>query len=152
MKNLSQTTVGALANKAIGHVESAIVLGQGVVAKAQEDLNSMGKWDRRLYGTLFAVGAAHGSVFAQSPATANAGSAQSTLDQMKTTVIAIGQAVFAIFLMIGLVKVVIKFVKGEPDAMQSLLWLGGGVLLMFGFQALKNQIVTNSGGGGGGVQ
>jgi len=138
MKGFSLQAVRTLCLAAVGNAELAVV-------NFKQQAGSMSKSDKRLYGTIIAMGALHGQAFAQ------AGVA-TTLDNVKTTVLNIGQAIFAIFLMIGLVKTAKKFIGGEPDAMTSLMWLVGGVLLFFGFQALKGQIVTNTGGGAGGVQ
>ncbi|GAB3840801.1 hypothetical protein [Hymenobacter jeollabukensis] len=109
----------------------------------------MGSWEKRFWAAFLGLAAAHGDVWAQ-----GAGSNTVTqLNNVKTTVIGIGQVLFAIFLMVGLVKTVKKFIGGEPDAMTSLMWLIGGVLLFFGFQVLKNQLVQNAGGmSGGGVE
>jgi hypothetical protein len=109
---------------------------------------SMSKGEKAFYSLFFALAASHGDALAQ-------GSSNTTtqLNNVKATVIGIGQVLFAIFLMIGLVKTVKKFIGGEPDAFTSLMWLVGGVLLFFGFQVLKNQLVGNAGGlSGGGVE
>lgn len=110
---------------------------------------SMSKRDKMFYSTFFALAAAHGDVLAQ----AGGSNTTTQLNNVKATVISIGQVFFAIFLMISLVKTVKKFLEGAPDAFTSLMWLVGGVLLFFGFQVLKNQLVGNSGGlSGGGVE
>ena len=109
----------------------------------------MGKWEKRMWMALFGLAVFNNQAMAQ-----GAGSNTVTqLNNVKTTVIGIGQVLFAIFLMVALVKTVKKFLSGEPDAMTSLLWLVGGILLFFGFQVLKNQLVSNAGGlSGGGVE
>lgn len=120
-------------------------MAEAALADFKNSSQNMSKFEKRLYGTVIGIGALHGQAMAQA-------GVQTTLDNVKNTVIMIGQVLFAIFLMIGLVKTVKKFIGGEPDAMTSLMWLVGGILLFFGFQALKTQIVTNTGGGAGGVQ
>jgi hypothetical protein len=79
---------------------------------------------------------------------------QAALRSVQTTVISIAQIVFAIVLIVGLVRTVIKFMNAAPDAMSSLAYLMGGVILWFGFQFFKDDLVTNVGGGntGGGVR
>ena len=59
------------------------------------------------------------------------------------------QGIFAVFLVIALVKSAKKFMGGEPDAMTSLLWLLGGVLIFFGFAALKTTLVGGGEAGNG---
>jgi mannose/fructose/N-acetylgalactosamine-specific phosphotransferase system component IIC len=112
-------------------------------------LGLMGTWEKRMWMAFFGLAAFNNQAMAQ-----GAGSNTVTqLNNVKTTVIGIGQVLFAIFLMVALVKTVKKFLSGEPDAMTSLLWLVGGILLFFGFQVLKNQLVSNAGGlSGGGVE
>ena len=65
---------------------------------------------------------------------------------MQDTVVGIVQVIFAIALIIGLIRVVMKFVQGTPDALGSLGWLVGGVLLWFGFQLFKDDLVSAVGG------
>lgn len=79
-------------------------------------------------------------------------SAQAALSGVQDTVVGIVQVVFAIALVIGLIRVVMKFVQGTPDALGSLGWLVGGVILWFGFQLFKNDLVGAVGGGQGGVR
>ena len=80
------------------------------------------------------------------------GSAVTALKSVQTTVISIVQVLFAIFLVIALIRTAKKLMSGEPDAMTSVAWLVGGVLLFFGFQFFKDDLVSNVGGGQGGVK
>ncbi|QKG55010.1 hypothetical protein [Hymenobacter sp. BRD67] len=70
---------------------------------------------------------------------------------MQTIVISIVQVLFIIVLAIGLVRVVQKFISGAPDALGSLGWLLGGVILWFGFNYFKEDLASAMGGGQGGV-
>lgn len=113
---------------------------------AETKSHTMSRADKRIYGTLMVLGGFMGQVQAQGIGT--------TLTSFKGTVLLIAQGIFAVFLMIGLVKTAKKFIGGEPDAMTSMMWLAGGVLLFWGFNSLKAQIVGNTGntGGGGNVE
>ena len=89
-------------------------------------------------------------VLALSTSAARAQSAEAALTQVKEKVIGIVQVIFAIILIIGLIRVVMKFIQGSPDALGSLGWLVGGVLLWFGFQLFKDDLVSAVGGSDGG--
>jgi hypothetical protein len=79
------------------------------------------------------------------------GRAVSALRSVQTIVISIVQVLFIIVLAIGLVRVVQKFISGAPDALGSLGWLMGGVILWFGFNYFKQDLAGAMGGGEGGV-
>jgi hypothetical protein len=91
---------------------------------------------------------------ATSPARAQlgGGGAAAALEGVQETVVGIVQVIFAIVLIVGLIRVVMKFVQGAPDALGSLGWLVGGVILWFGFQLFKDDLVSAVGGGDGGVR
>ena len=100
------------------------------------------KLERRGYALL--------TVLALSTSAARAQSAEAALTQVKEKVIGIVQVIFAIILIIGLIRVVMKFIQGSPDALGALGWLVGGVLLWFGFQLFKDDLVSAVGGSEGG--
>lgn len=102
------------------------------------------KSEKRLMAALLTLGSIN-QTMAQ-------GSAVSALKSVQTTVISIVQVLFAIFLVIALIRTAKKLMSGEPDAMTSVAWLVGGVLLFFGFQFFKDDLVANVGGGQGGVK
>ncbi|SDY93061.1 hypothetical protein [Hymenobacter psychrophilus] len=104
------------------------------------------KAEKRAYAVLTALALSNRAAFAQS------GSAQGALEGVQETVVGIVQVIFAIILIIGLIRVVMKFVQGAPDALGSLGWLVGGVILWFGFQLFKDDLVGAVGGGEGGVR
>jgi hypothetical protein len=79
------------------------------------------------------------------------GRAVGALRSVQTIVISIVQVLFIIVLAIGLVRVVQKFISGAPDALSSLGWLMGGVILWFGFNYFKQDLASAMGGGAGGV-
>lgn len=115
---------------------NVIAQGQVAVANFQTDSVKMSAWDKRIFGTILVVAAA------VSPARAD--SVSDTIKTIKGTAFTVGQGLFAIFLIIGLVKTAKKFLGGEPDAITSLMWLLGGVLVFFGFSALKSTITGNA--------
>ncbi len=81
------------------------------------------------------------------------GGAAAALSGVQETVVGIVQVIFAIVLIVGLIRVVMKFIQGAPDALGALGWLVGGVILWFGFQLFKDDLVSAVGGtGGGGVR
>lgn len=131
---------------AVAATETAAAEATVAFHKAHHQTHNMSKWDKRIYGTLMILGGFMGQAHAQGVST--------TLTSFKATVLLIAQGIFAVFLMIGLVKTAKKFIGGEPDAMTSMMWLAGGVLLFWGFNSLKSQIVGNTGntGGGGNVE
>ena len=90
------------------------------------------------------------TVLALSTTAAKAQSAEAALTQVKEKVVGIVQVIFAIILIIGLIRVVMKFVQGAPDALGALGWLVGGVILWFGFQLFKDDLVSAVGGSTGG--
>lgn len=103
------------------------------------------KWEQRAYALL--------TVLALSTGGAKAQSAEAALTQVKEKVVGIVQVIFAIILIIGLIRVVMKFVQGAPDALGALGWLVGGVILWFGFQLFKDDLVGAVGGStGGGIE
>lgn len=90
---------------------------------------------------------------ASGPALAQTGGAAAALSGVQETVVGIVQVLFAIILVVGLIRVVMKFVQGAPDALGALGWLVGGVILWFGFQLFKDDLVSAVGGTGkGGVR
>jgi hypothetical protein len=104
----------------------------------------MSKSDQRIFGALFLTAAMAHSATAQSVSTTAA-----AVTSLKSLVFTVAQGIFAVFLVIALVKVAKKFMGGEPDAMTSLMWLVGGVLIFFGFSALKTSLVGSGTAGGG---
>lgn len=100
------------------------------------------KFERRAYSLLTTLAASSQVAFA-------AGGTQSALQSVATTVIGIVSVVFTIALVVGLIRVVIKFVQAAPDALGSLAWLVGGVILWFGFQLFKDDLANTIGGPGG---
>ncbi|QKG59055.1 hypothetical protein GKZ68_20450 (plasmid) [Hymenobacter sp. BRD128] len=89
---------------------------------------------------------------------ANAQAGTTIVDQLKnirTLIYNIVNVLFIVFLSVALIRTAKKFMSGEPDAMSSIGWLIGGVLLWFGFTYFKKDIqgsMTSSAGGGLGGQ
>ena len=102
------------------------------------------KSERRAFALLSALALTNRAAFAQG--------AQAALEGVQETVLGIVQVVFAIGLIVFLVVVVLKFMRGAPDALGSLGWLVGAVILWFGFQLFKDDLVGAVGGGQGGVR
>lgn len=111
---------------------------------AQSRHHQPSRWEKRLYVFLFSLAWFQHQVHAQNTAGA--------LDNIKDTVLGIVQGLFIIGLAIGLIRTVFKFINQAPDAMTSLGYLIGGVVLWFGFQYFKDDLVTTLGGGAGGVE
>ena len=135
-------------------LKSAKAVGFKVLAEASlaparfnTEAATFSRGEKRFW-SLFFTAAALGNqmVFAQTGTVASVDNASTTI---KKTVFTVGQALFAVFLVAALVKVAKKFMGGEPDAMTSLFWLLGGVLVFFGFSALKNSLVGTGAAGGG---
>ena len=103
------------------------------------------KMEKRAYALLTTLALSNRAAFAQ-------GGAAAALSGVQETVVSIVQVIFAIILIVGLIRVVMKFVQGAPDALGSLGWLVGGVILWFGFQLFKDDLVGAVGGGAGGVR
>ncbi|KAA3435969.1 hypothetical protein [Rufibacter hautae] len=98
-------------------------------------------WEKRMMATAMGLALTNGAM-------AQGGTA-AALEGVQETIITIVQVIFSIILVIGLIRVVMKFVNGAPDALSSLGWLVGGVILWFGFQFFKDDLVGTVGGEGG---
>ena len=118
-------------------------IGMGMASFATPSAQ-LSKWDQRIFTALFLSAAVAHTSTAQSVATT-----QAAVTSLKSLVFTVAQGIFAVFLVIALVKVAKKFMGGEPDAMTSLMWLVGGVLIFFGFSALKTSLVGGGAAGGG---
>lgn len=73
------------------------------------------------------------------------------LGNIRTLIYNIVNVLFIIFLSVALIRTAKKFMSGEPDAMTSIGWLIGGVMLWFGFTYFKKDIqgsMSSSAGGG----
>lgn len=150
MLTKSKTILSALLHQAVGvhqAAQVAVVRADSALDGMGEKLNSLGKTERRLWLMFFGLAAAHGSM-------AQSSKAKDAMVKVQGTAIQIGQVIFLIFLMVGLVRTAKKFIDGAPDAMTSGLWLLGGVLIFAGFQTFKDDIFDNMGatGSGGGVK
>ena len=132
--------------------------GQRVFTTASASLNALvvagqayqsSKTEQRLAALLTTLALASSPALAQT----GGGGAAAALSGVQETVVGIVQVIFAIVLVVGRIRVVMKFVQGAPDALGALGWLVGGVILWFGFQLFKDDLVSAVGGtGGGGVR
>lgn len=77
------------------------------------------------------------------------GGATAAMSKVADTVLGIVDIAFTIGLAIGLIRTVWKFFQGAPDALGSVGWLVGGVILWFAFQLFKDEIGAAIGGTGG---
>jgi hypothetical protein len=102
------------------------------------------KFEKRLFAFLTAM-----SLISRS---ARAQGAQGALESVQEQVISIVQIIFSIGLAIYLIVVVFKFFKRSPDAMESLGYFIGGIVIWFAFQLFKDDLVDAIGGGDGGVR
>jgi len=88
-------------------------------------------------------------VVTTNPVFAQGGGATAAFSKVATTVIGLVNIAFTIGLSIGLIRTVWKFFQGAPDALGSVGWLVGGVVLWFAFQLFKDEIAASIGGTGG---
>lgn len=139
MKRFSLVKARNFGQKVGAKVMANAMLG---VASFQTKGATLSKWDKRIFTALFLSAAFLNQAFAQ------AGAVGTTVDTIKLTVYTVAQGIFAVFLVIALVKTAKKFMGGEPDAMTSLMWLLGGVLVFFSFAALKTTLVGSGQAGG----
>lgn len=106
--------------------------------------SQLSKSDQRIF-----MGLALSAAFANQAMAQSVSTTAQAVTSLKSLVFTVAQGIFAVFLVIALVKVAKKFMGGEPDAMTSLMWLVGGVLIFFGFSALKTSLVGGGAAGGG---
>lgn len=66
------------------------------------------------------------------------------------TVVTIGNVIFGILMVIGVVKVVSAFISNSPNSVRNLLYLVVGAIIWFGFNLIVNDVQTTSGGSTGG--
>ncbi|MBT9394391.1 hypothetical protein KLP40_14565 [Hymenobacter sp. NST-14] len=150
MLTTSKKITAALFGKAVALRNAttlAVVQADAALDSVGNKLGNMKTSEKAFWMAFFSLAAAHGAN-AQSP------KAKAAMENVQNTAIQIGQVVFLIFLMVGLVRTAKKFIDGAPDAMTSGLWLLGGVLIFAGFQAFKDDIFSNMGASstGGGVK
>lgn len=74
------------------------------------------------------------------------GNVAGSLDQISEWIVIIGNIVFGIIVVIGLIRTITKFVKGDPDALISLFGLIVAVALWGGFQFIQDDIANFVGG------
>ena len=82
------------------------------------------------------------TIFAQQGVTA-------ALVKIKQTLYLVGNAVFGILLIIGIIKVVSGFISNSPNAIWNLLYLVLGVALWFFFNFMVEDLAGLIGGDGG---
>ena len=103
------------------------------------------KMERRAYALLTALAMSNTSAFA-----AGGGAAQAALSNVGNTVVSIVQTLFAIGLIVYLFVVVFKLMSKSPDAMGHAGYLAAAVIVWFGFQLFKDDLVGLIGGNAGG--
>ena len=69
------------------------------------------------------------------------------ITQMQSTIVQIVNIVFIIVIVLGLIRVIIKVVKSEPDWAGSVVGLLIALVLWGGFNTYKNEIFAWFGGG-----
>lgn len=149
MLTKSKKLVAALFGQAVAlrnATTMAVVQADAALDNVGDKLANMKQSERTFWMAFFALAAAHG-------ANAQSVKAKAAMQNVQETAIGIGQVVFLIFLMVGLVRTAKKFIDGAPDAMTSGLWLLGGIIIFAGFQTFKDDIFSNMGAStGGGVK
>ena len=144
MKDISLAPVRRAGQKIIDAVAVAVNTG---IASYQTPAAQLSKGEQRFFlGLTLSAGLANQ---AMAQATGSTTSTETAITSLKNLVFLVAQGIFAVFLVVALVKVAKKFMGGEPDAMTSLMWLIGGVLIFFGFSALKKSVVGGGEAGGG---
>lgn len=103
------------------------------------------KMEQRAYALLTALALSNNSAFA-----AGGGAAGAALSSVGQTVVSIVQVLFTIGLIIYLLVVVFKLMSKSPDAMGHAGYLAAAVILWFGFQLFKDDLVGLIGGNAGG--
>jgi hypothetical protein len=74
------------------------------------------------------------------------------LDKIKQTLYLVGNGVFGILLIIGIIKVVSAFISNSQNAVRNLIYLIIGVALWFFFNFMVEDLAGLIGGDGGSFQ
>lgn len=79
-----------------------------------------------------------------------AGSVSQALTGYYQTIVTIGNVIFGILMVVGVVKVVSSFISNSPNSVRNLLYLVVGAVIWFGFNLIVSDVQTTSGGSTGG--
>lgn len=79
-----------------------------------------------------------------------AGAVSQALMGYYQTVVTIGNVVFGILMVVGVIKVVSSFISNSPNSVRNLLYLVIGAIIWFGFNLIVTDVQTTSGGSTGG--
>ncbi|ADB42863.1 hypothetical protein [Spirosoma linguale] len=80
----------------------------------------------------------------------SSGEVSQALTGYYNTIVTIGNVIFGILMVIGVVKVVSAFISNSPNSVRNLLYLVVGAIIWFGFNLIVNDVQTTSGGSTGG--
>ncbi|GAB3170607.1 hypothetical protein [Telluribacter humicola] len=78
------------------------------------------------------------------------GSVSQALTGYYQTIVTIGNLIFGILMVVGVVKVVASFISNSPNSVRNLLYLVVGAIIWFGFNLIVTDVQTTSGGSTGG--
>ena len=78
------------------------------------------------------------------------GSVSQALTGNYKTIVTIGNVIFGILMVVGVVKVVSSFISNSPNSVRNLLYLVVGAVIWFGFNLIVTDVQTASGGSTGG--
>lgn len=78
------------------------------------------------------------------------GSVSQALTSYYNIIVTIGNVIFGILMVVGVVKVVSSFISNSPNSVRNLLYLVVGAIIWFGFNLIVNDVQTTSGGSTGG--
>ena len=84
------------------------------------------------------------------PQPGSSGQVSQALTGYYNTIVTIGNVIFGILMVIGVVKVVSAFISNSPNSVRNLLYLVVGAIIWFGFNLIVNDVQTTSGGSTGG--
>lgn len=80
----------------------------------------------------------------------SSGQVSQALTGYYNTIVTIGNVIFGILMVVGVVKVVSAFISNSPNSVRNLLYLVVGAIIWFGFNLIVNDVQTTSGGSTGG--
>ncbi|WP_240699495.1 hypothetical protein [Spirosoma sordidisoli] len=78
------------------------------------------------------------------------GAVSQALTGYYNTIVTIGNIIFGILMVVGVVKVVSAFISNSPNSVRNLLYLVVGAIIWFGFNLIVNDVQATSGASTGG--
>lgn len=78
------------------------------------------------------------------------GEVESAVTSYYETIYTIGNIIFGILMVFGVVKVVSSFISNSPNGPRNLIYLVIGAVIWFGFNLIVNDVQSSSNGSKGG--